>query len=190
MLPLLLEDGGRVVNIGSQGGMITKKYFGPYSMTKHALEAYTDSLDDELKSYGVRVSIVQPGGIVSKIGENSMDEIMTRFKRAKDPFTEEANLVIQSFTNPPTVNENEEEKETNRKISDPSIVSDAVVDALFSERPRQRYLVGTKWEGERVLNRLFRKIVEENDNPIHNYSRDKLVQMLDHHIKDWSEKKS
>jgi len=190
MLPLLLEDGGRVVNIGSQGGMITKKYFGPYSMTKHALEAYTDSLDDELKSYGVRVSVVQPGGIISKIGENSMDEIVTRFKRASDPFTEEANSVLQSFANPTPVDENAEEKETNRKMSNPSIVSEAVVEALFSEKPKQRYLVGTKWEGERVLNRLLRKIVEVNDNPVHSYSRDKLVEMLDHHIKNWSDKQS
>ncbi|MCE7733720.1 MAG: SDR family NAD(P)-dependent oxidoreductase [Candidatus Heimdallarchaeota archaeon] len=190
MLPLLLKEGGRVVNIGSQGGMITKKYFGPYTMTKHALEAYTDSLDDELQPYGMKVSVVQPGGIVSKIGENSMEEMISRFKRANDPFTDEANSVIQSLTNPPPVDENIEEEEENRKISDPSIVSEAVVDALFSETPRQRYLVGTKWEGERVLNRLFRKIVEENDNPVHNYSRDKLVEMLDHHIKDWSDNKS
>lgn len=188
MLPLLLETGGRVVNIGSQGGMITKKYFGPYSMTKHALEAYTDSLDEELTPYGMRVSVVQPGGIVSKIGENSMNEILTRFNRAKDPFTEEANAVIQSFSKPSDVDENAEEAETNRKLSDPSIVSEAVVHALFSENPRQRYLVGTKWEGERVLNRLFRKILEENDNPVHNYSREKLVEMLDYHIKDWAEK--
>src|SRR5512145_199520 len=69
---LLSESKGRIVNIGSQGGTITSKYYGPYTMTKHALEAYTVALHQELEPYGVWVSVVQPGGIVSKAGENSM----------------------------------------------------------------------------------------------------------------------
>lgn len=181
LLPLLLESKGRIVNIGSQGGMITKKYFGPYSMTKHAIEAYTDAFDDELSPYGMRVSVVQPGGVVSKIGENSMNEISLRFNRAEEPFVEEAQAVIQSFTNPKPVEETVEESDNNRKLSPPSIVTEAVLDALFNDQPKQRYLVGTQWEGERVLNRLFKKIIEENNNPVHNYSRDKLVEMLDLH---------
>ena len=42
-----------------------------------------------------------------------------------------------------------------------------------------RYLVGTKWEGDRVINGMLVKLLDENDNPQHNYSRDELIERLD-----------
>ncbi|PKK82969.1 MAG: hypothetical protein CVT49_10925 [candidate division Zixibacteria bacterium HGW-Zixibacteria-1] len=183
-LPLLLESKGRIVNIGSQGGVITYKYYGPYTMTKHALEAYTTTLNFELNQYGVQASIVQPGGIISNIGANSMPATIARFKRATAPFTEEAELVLAGFEQEPSQESDEEESETVRKPSSPEIVAIAVYEALFSERPKTRYLVGTKWEGDRVLNELLAKLLDENDNPRHNYSRDQLVALLDQHILD------
>jgi short-subunit dehydrogenase len=184
---LLIESKGRIVNIGSQGGIITSKYFGPYTMTKHALEAYTVSLNQELEPYGMWVSIVQPGGIVSNMGSNSMPGTVARFQRAAPPFKEEAEQVLASF-NQPSPPDDEEESETNRKPSSPEIVSMAVYDALFSQRPKLRYLVGTKWEGDRVINALIDKLLDENDNPQHNYSRDELVALLDRYISQRSNK--
>lgn len=179
---LLIESKGRIVNIGSQGGMITSKYFGPYTMTKHALEAYTVALHEELKSYGVWVSIIQPGGIVSNIGENSQSKMIARFERAQPPFDKEAQLVLKSFDYDSEPDPNEPESASNRKPSSPEIVWRAVQDALFSKQPHLRYLVGTRWEGDRVLNELIAKLLDENDNPQHNYSRDELVALLDQHI--------
>ena len=177
---LLITAQGRVVNIGSQGGMITQKFFGPYTMTKHALEAYTVALSEELRPYHVKVSIVQPGGIVSNIGPNSMPDSLARFRRAHPPFKEEADQIVASFENPPPPQpEDAPESAANRKPSSPEIVSTAVYDALFAEEPKLRYLVGTKWEGDRVLNALMEKIVHENDNPEHNYSRKELIALLD-----------
>ncbi len=178
---LLIESKGRIVNMGSQGGIITKKYYGPYTMTKHALEAYTVSLNEELRPYGVWVSIVQPGGIVSNVGANSIGGTTARFRRATAPFREEAERVLAGFEEP-SPSGDEEESETNRKPSSPEIVSVAVHDALFSETPKLRYLVGTKWEGDRVINALIGKLLDENDNPLHDYSRDELVALLDRHI--------
>jgi NAD(P)-dependent dehydrogenase (short-subunit alcohol dehydrogenase family) len=180
-LGLLLPSRGRIVVIGSQGGMITKKYFGPYTMTKHALEAYTVSLDEELTPYGVRVSIVQPGGIVSSVGESAMPGIIARFQRAQAPFKEEAEAVLASFSQPEQPSDGSE-SETNRKPSSPEIVAVAVHDALVSETPKLRYLVGTTWEGDRVINGLIERLLDENDNPQHDYSRDELVALLDRHI--------
>jgi len=179
---LIIESKGRIVNIGSQGGMITSKYFGPYTMTKHALEAYTVSLNQELRPYGVWVSIVQPGGIVSNIGANSLPATIRRFKRAKSPFKEEARQILASLNQPVQSSDEEDESETNRKPSSPEIVSVAVYDALFSEKPKLRYLVGTKWEGDRVINALIEKLLDENNNPQHSYSRDQLIALLDKHI--------
>ncbi len=180
---LLIAAQGRVVNIGSQGGMITQKFFGPYTMTKHALEAYTVALSEELRPYHVKVSVVQPGGIVSNIGPNSMPENLERFRRAQPPFKEEAEQILASFENPPPPPPADApESATNRKPSSPEIVSTAVYDALFAEEPKLRYLVGTKWEGDRVLHALIEKLVHENDNPQHNYSRAELIAMLDSHL--------
>lgn len=181
-LPLLLESRGRIVNIGSQGGMLSMRYFGPYTMTKHALEAYTVALYEELEPYGVLVSVVQPGGIVSNIGENSQMGTLAHFQRAQPPFKEEAVAVLESFNQPVESNSDEPESVSNRKPSSPGIVWDAARDALFSEKPRLRYLVGTRWEGNRVLNALIAKLLDENDNPQHNYSRNELIAMLDKHL--------
>ena len=184
---LLVKSGGRIVNIGSQGGMLSMKYFGPYTMTKHALEAYTVALSQELEPYGVRVSIVQPGGIISNISDNSLPGTLTHFQNAPIPFKEEAERVLAGFTQPEENDNNgsqadEPESATNRKPSSPRIVSEAVYDALFSPIPKLRYLVGTKWEGDRVIHSLIEKLLDENDNPMHNYSRQELVAYLEQHI--------
>ena len=55
-------------------------------------------------------------------------------------------------------------------------------DALFSAQPKLRYLVGTRWEGMRVLNALVERLLDENDNPVHNLDRDELVKLLDEHL--------
>jgi short-subunit dehydrogenase len=191
---MLIKSDGRIVNIGSQGGMITMKYYGPYTMTKHALEAYTVALDQELEPYGVRVSIVQPGGIVSNIGDNSMPGTLAHFQNAREPFKEEADQVLAAISQPEADGDeefqaNEPESATNRKPSSPAIVSEAVHDALFAEKPKLRYLVGTKWEGDRVIHSLIEKLLDENDNPMHNYSSQELVTYLQQHIADRQDRK-
>jgi NAD(P)-dependent dehydrogenase (short-subunit alcohol dehydrogenase family) len=187
-LPLLVASKGRIVNIGSQGGMLAKNYYGPYTMTKHAIEAYTETLRAELEPYGVLASVVQPGGIATNIGAASHEGTVARFQRAQPPFREEAEQILAYFTAPAPEESaaaeaaGEEESESNRKPSPPMIVAEAVYDALFSPAPKLRYLVGTKWEGDRVLNALMAKLLDENDNSKHNYSREQLVALLDQHL--------
>lgn len=180
---LLIESQGRIVNIGSQGGMLSKRYYGPYTMTKHALECYTEVLDIELGSYGVHASIVQPGGIITDIGEKMQAGTLSHFQRAQPPFKEEAEAVLASFNEPgPEPDPDAPESEFNRKPSSPEIVWEAVQDALFSAKPKLHYLVGTHWEGNRVINALLAKLLDENDNPQHNYSREELIALLDKHL--------
>jgi len=191
-LPLLLESKGRIVNIGSQGGMLSKNYYGPYTMTKHAIESYTETLRVELEPYGVLASVVQPGGVATNIGAASHEGTVARFRRARPPFREEAEQILGFLLAPPLAEQSpgggdgdataEAESESNRKPSSPEIVAEAVYDALFSPAPKPHYLVGTKWEGDRVINALFAKLLDENDNPKHNYSREQLVALLDQHI--------
>ncbi len=184
-LPLLVQSGGRVVLVGSQGGMLAKRFYAPYTMTKHALEAYSVALREELAPHGVQVSIVQPGGVATNMGRTAFAGMVARLQRAEAPFKEEADAVLASFEQPPQEAPAEApESETNRKPSPPSLVTAAVLEALFAGQPKLRYLVGTKWEGDRVLDALVGKLLDENDNPMHGYSREQLVALLDRKIKE------
>jgi NAD(P)-dependent dehydrogenase (short-subunit alcohol dehydrogenase family) len=69
LLPVLLRHSGRVVNISSIGGKVSMATYGPYAGTKFALEAVSDSLRRELAPLGVRVVVVEPGGIRTEMGE-------------------------------------------------------------------------------------------------------------------------
>ena len=132
----------------------------------------SELLAEELEPYGVGVSIVQPGGIVSAIGENSLSGTTGWFRRAGEPFINEAAEVLASLEPPPAdpgadqgadsaadaaadpgadSGADSPESETDRRPSSPEIVAMPVLDVLFAERPRRRYLVGTRWEGSRVL---------------------------------------
>ncbi|MFD5016232.1 SDR family NAD(P)-dependent oxidoreductase [Streptomyces chartreusis] len=68
LLPALLRDHGRVVNISSVGGRVAMATFGPYGATKFALEAVSDALRRELAPLGVRVVVVEPGGVRTEMG--------------------------------------------------------------------------------------------------------------------------
>ena len=60
-LPLLPESKGRITNIGSISGILASKDLNTYAMTKHAIEAFTDSLAAELAPRGIAVNVVEPG---------------------------------------------------------------------------------------------------------------------------------
>src|SRR5260221_4148582 len=73
--PLLLEAKGRVVMIGSISGILARPPLGVYSMSKHAVEAYTDALADELAPSGVQVSALEPGNYRSDITRNMVERM-------------------------------------------------------------------------------------------------------------------
>jgi short-subunit dehydrogenase len=61
VLPLMRsQGGGRILNVGSAVGFIPAPYMAHYAATKHALEGYTESLDHELREFGIRASVVEP----------------------------------------------------------------------------------------------------------------------------------
>jgi NAD(P)-dependent dehydrogenase (short-subunit alcohol dehydrogenase family) len=60
---------GRIANVSSVGGRLTFPGGGPYHASKHAVEAMSDALRYEVKPFGVRVSIIEPGIIKTKFGD-------------------------------------------------------------------------------------------------------------------------
>lgn len=65
---------GRIINISSVSGLITRPFMGPYSASKHAVEAISDAMRRELALYGVKVIIVQPGPIKTEIWRKAAEE--------------------------------------------------------------------------------------------------------------------
>ena len=81
LLPLLRKGRGRIVNISSINGGLAPPYMGPYAASKFAMEAITDALRSELRTWGIGVSAVEPGPIDTPIWEKSVaaaDELVGR----------------------------------------------------------------------------------------------------------------
>lgn len=61
VLPLMRQQSqGRILNVGSGLGFIPAPFSAYYSATKHALEGYSESLDHEVRGFGIRVAVIEP----------------------------------------------------------------------------------------------------------------------------------
>lgn len=160
-LPLLRKGHGRIVNMGSIAGRATIPLMGPYSASKHALEALTDALRLELQHWGIQVSVIEPGAIATPIWEKSV-------KAAKDLEVAADSSAAIGYTELIMRIKETVGKAAERAIP-PDAVVRAVVHALTAARPRTRYLVGTdakirawmvKWLPDRLNDRLLTWILQ------------------------------
>lgn len=67
------QGSGRIINIGSVLGFMAMPYMALYASTKHAIEGYSESLDHELRTMGIRVSVIEPAFMKTAIDANSRD---------------------------------------------------------------------------------------------------------------------
>ena len=72
LLPALLHSSGTVVNISSVGGKFAMATYGAYAGSKFALEAASDSLRREVAPFGVKVVVVEPGAVKTKMAERGV----------------------------------------------------------------------------------------------------------------------
>jgi short-subunit dehydrogenase len=80
-VPLMINRGkGLIVNISSISGIMPTPFASAYCASKAALTAFSDSLRMELSPFGINVTIVQPGAITSKFGENAEKEMSNILK--------------------------------------------------------------------------------------------------------------
>jgi len=185
LLPMLLAARGRVVNIGSMGGSITQPLYGPYTMSKHALEAYSECLRLEGAPHGLAVSIVQPGAVATRIGESAAAGTRARLAATPAPFDAEARRVLDGLDappsppSPPSQSPDAPESATNRRAASPASVAAVVVEALGCAAPQARYLVGTRWEGERVLDALTERLIDAAISPGQSLDRTALLARID-----------
>jgi NAD(P)-dependent dehydrogenase (short-subunit alcohol dehydrogenase family) len=155
--PLIAARKGRIVNIGSISGILARPQLEAYSMSKHAIEALTDSLADELAPLGVRVSVVEPGNYNSNIIKNEFARI------GADP-----NGAVHGY------------RADRSSYKDPDEVAAAVEHALFDPNPKRRYLVVPRQEeAESTIRKQIEQLVQLNEGQPYSYDRAALVKMLD-----------
>jgi short-subunit dehydrogenase len=71
VLPIMRDQRfGRIINISSVAGFLPGPYTALYNATKHAIEGYSESLDHELRSFGIHVSLVEPAFTRTGLEEN------------------------------------------------------------------------------------------------------------------------
>ncbi len=180
LAPALLRAKGRVICIGSQGGSITQPLYGPYTMTKHALEAFAACLRMEMAPFEVPVCIVQPGAVSTRIGETAGAANVERLQSTPAPFDVEAQAILAQWAAPPLpAAADAPESGSQRRPAPPEKVATVVLEALLGPPPDARYLVGTRWEGNRVLRTLAERLVDAALSPSHGISRDEIVALVD-----------
>lgn len=152
--PLLIESKGRIANISSISGILSGQFFGPYSMSKHAIEAYTDALATEMAKFDVQVSAIEPGNYNSRIVESlvkRMESNKQTFDNSK--YKEEFESLIAGYG------------ADRSRFKDPTEVADAVDKALFSDNPKRRYMVvPSESEGNVTITQAMRELVQLNEN--------------------------
>lgn len=134
-LPLLRKGPGRVVNIGSNSGLLSTPFLGAYCASKFALEALTDALRLELRPWGIKVSIIEPGSIQTPIWEKSSaaaKQLLEGLPRQAHELYGEAIEAVRKAA-----------AKSAAAAIPAAAVARAVTHALTAKHPKTRYRVGT-----------------------------------------------
>jgi NAD(P)-dependent dehydrogenase (short-subunit alcohol dehydrogenase family) len=146
---------GRIINMSSVSGKIAFPLYGPYSSSKHALEAISDALRHELYPFAIHVVLIEPGEIKTNI-RNAARELSGSYARNADssPYAELYRA-----------QENSGETTTNRDTPEDCarVILRAVEDApprarYVVTRPAKYWVVAKRLLSDRALDRKFRKI--------------------------------
>jgi NAD(P)-dependent dehydrogenase (short-subunit alcohol dehydrogenase family) len=146
-LPLLRKGRGRIVNIGSIGGKMSMPFLGAYHVSKFGMEALSDSLRQELRPWGIRVSLVEPGGVNTPLwerGRTAADEMLARVPQETHDYYGEAMESVRVVS-----------AKFEKRGSRPDVVAKAIQHALTAKHPKTRYLVGMDARAQAFLCRVL-----------------------------------
>jgi NAD(P)-dependent dehydrogenase (short-subunit alcohol dehydrogenase family) len=131
------QGSGRIINIGSVLGFLPMPYGALYAATKHAVEGYSESLDHELRTRGIRVSVVEPAYTKTPFDANFMepDAKLDEYREARAGVNKRVNEVMAT-------------------AEQPSVVADTVLRAASAARPKVRYAAGKLANRLRLLRRF------------------------------------
>ena len=174
--PLIIESKGRIVNISSIAGVLAGGLtgYGFYSMSKHAVEAFSDHLAWEIMKFGVHVAAVEPGSYASNIGVTRCkrmlaDENDRDFHLYKDEMQQYFDACRKRLSD-----------DYVQDSPSPVAVADAIRHALFAEKPKEHYLVvGDPFEARITIGKVIEELVHMNEENDTTFSREELIYMLD-----------
>ena len=131
VLPFMRErKEGIIINTSSVGGRIYTPLGAWYHSTKHALEGLSDCLAYELKKFGIKVCLLQPGMIVTEFNDVMLENLQKNSKNS--PYSKLNKAMINGI-----------KKNIKNPIgSHPIVVAKCVEKIIVSKRPKKRYLVG------------------------------------------------
>ncbi|WP_224652044.1 oxidoreductase [Pectobacterium versatile] len=126
VVPHMRRQGcGRIINIGSILGVIPLPYVALYAASKHAVEGYSGALDHELRTQGIRVSVIEPAYIKTQFEVNNIEP---------DAKLGEYEMIRAKLTK--VVSKAMAEAES------PEVVAEVVVKAAKTSHPTLRYTAG------------------------------------------------
>src|SRR4051794_25016144 len=131
------QGSGRIINIGSVLGFLPMPYGALYAATKHAVEGYSESLDHELRTRGIRVSVVEPAYTKTQFDTNLLgpDAMLDEYRDARAAVGETLKSVMAT-------------------ADAPEIVAEVVLKAASAARPKIRYTAGGLANRLRLLRRF------------------------------------
>jgi len=119
------QGGGRIINIGSVLGFLPAPYMALYAATKHAIEGYSESLDHELRTNGIRVSVIEPA-----YTKTQFDAHLLEADSKLDEYGEVRAAVGKRV------------QAAMAAADEPGIVADVVLQAAAAAHPKIRYTAG------------------------------------------------
>jgi NAD(P)-dependent dehydrogenase (short-subunit alcohol dehydrogenase family) len=133
VLPIMRAQGhGRIVMNSSVLGLVGFRWRAAYVATKFALEGMTDVLRLELRGSGISVALVEPGPITTKFRDNSAAQFHRWIEWRNSVHTTAYTQMLARFTG---------QSGPDRFELPPSAVTEKVIHALESRKPRARYHV-------------------------------------------------
>lgn len=163
--PMIIESKGRIATTGSIAGTLSWPAGNAYSGSKHAMEAFTDSLAGEMDPHGVQVSVIEPGNYKSNIRRTSVARTMGV---STDEMTAEQKKAY------------EEAAARELSYKEPDEVTEAFKHALFADTALRRYMVvPNREEADWTVRQKITELLELNEWSEHAYSRDEIVAAID-----------
>ena len=138
------QRSGRIVNVSSMGGELTFPLGAWYHASKHALEAYSDALRQEVRRFGIDVVLIQPGLIRTGFGDRTANGV--RELSGQGPYHDLAQRLATST---------QALYQAGSRASDPSVVATTIRTAIETPSPKPRYPVGYLARPLLALNRFL-----------------------------------
>jgi len=131
------QGGGRIINIGSVLGFLPRPYNALYAATKHAIEGYSESLDHELRTRGIRILVIEPGYTKTQFDANLLeaDSKLDEYQEVRAALGKQL-------------------KEALATADEPDVVAGVVLEAASAARPKLRYTAGAGASRLRMLRRF------------------------------------